>query len=617
MEEEAEKMAALKRAYADIILNTAKESAARVLAAERKALGFQQSLFAAKEEALATMLRLKALMEDKVMNAFLQFVFDGFMGDRACGEGYGRFNGGEKIREAEKAAMCQAKKIEELELQLGEAEDTIVDLREDLKRVREELIMVKNGSVQPLSEGNINDACMICNNIGKETSADNLNEPGNMPNSCKKMTTLTQKATDTHQCCLQNAEKVAYPEEFSAEVDCPVNTDLASVIWRSKVPELYRKGYRIHALEHNLTSKGPSGESNSEKFQISYKTDSAMSDTRTQVKEASMFEETEQQPGYCKTIETGQEPGCSGKDHSNFSSGFSPRKQRTTCKQSNVFSDGNFSDKSKSCSSSSKFIVHNEWNESEAPKETSAPFIQVATEIGETAEGKKSPAEISTERETLMLNQCRFDTSIKIESVGIKQCSERINSRSFQKHNQSVSEDKFLQNSLRNCEDVKDPLLSGTFSKTGSHPSSVAIQEDLEDRIEMASASNAETQHMAENSDNSNTVKSDTNDLANGTGQTGTDKFLKYTFQRKRKKESSPIKNEIAFPEKRLTLRQKSVDKQTSVSAPSKSSVATDLPRNNRRLVQVARQVCSFYTLLENYVVFFYVLCKELSGKLI
>ncbi|KAH0465614.1 hypothetical protein IEQ34_005717 [Dendrobium chrysotoxum] len=563
-------MAALKRAYADIILNTAKESAARVLAAERKALGFQQSLFAAKEEALATMLRLKALMEDK-------------------------------IREAEKAAMCQAKKIEELELQLGEAEDTIVDLREDLKRVREELIMVKNGSIQPLSEGNINDACMKCNNIGKETSADNLNEPGNMPNICKKMTTLTQKATDTHQGCLQNAEKVAYPEEFSAEVDCPVNTDLASIIWRSKVPELYRKGYRIHALEHNLTSKGPSGESNSEKFQISYKTDSAMSDKRKQVKDVSICEETEQQPGYCKTIETGQEPGCSGKDHSNFSSGFSPRKQRT-CKQSNVFSDGIFSDKSKSCSSSSKFIVHDEWNESEAPKETSAPSIQAATEIGETAEGKKSLAEISTERETLMLNQCRFDTSIKIESVGIKQCSERINSRSFQKHNQSVSEDKFLQNSLRNCEDVKDPLLSGTFSKPGSHPSSVAIQEDLEDRIEMASASKSETQHIAENSDNCNTVKSDTNDIANGTGQTGTDKFLKYTFQRKRKKESSPIKNEIAFPEKRLTLRQKSVDKQTSVSAPSKSSVATDLPRNNRRLVQVARQTI-FYIYF--YFIFF------------
>lgn len=94
-------MAALKRAYADIILNTAKESAARVLAAERRALGFQQRLFAAKEEALSTMLRLKALMEEKVMNVLLLFIFDGSMKDRACerecGERYGRFNGGQKM----------------------------------------------------------------------------------------------------------------------------------------------------------------------------------------------------------------------------------------------------------------------------------------------------------------------------------------------------------------------------------------------------------------------------------------------------------------------------------------------------------------------------------------
>ena len=57
----------MKLAYADIILNTAKESAARILASERKALRFQQSLFAAKEEALATMLRLKSLMDSQVM----------------------------------------------------------------------------------------------------------------------------------------------------------------------------------------------------------------------------------------------------------------------------------------------------------------------------------------------------------------------------------------------------------------------------------------------------------------------------------------------------------------------------------------------------------------------
>lgn len=35
---------ALKKAYADIILNTAKEAAARVMASERKALSFENDL---------------------------------------------------------------------------------------------------------------------------------------------------------------------------------------------------------------------------------------------------------------------------------------------------------------------------------------------------------------------------------------------------------------------------------------------------------------------------------------------------------------------------------------------------------------------------------------------
>ncbi|RZS00998.1 hypothetical protein BHM03_00030805, partial [Ensete ventricosum] len=67
MADDAERMAALKRAYADIILNTAKESAARILASERKGLQLQRSLSLTKEDSLAMLLRLKAIMDSKVM----------------------------------------------------------------------------------------------------------------------------------------------------------------------------------------------------------------------------------------------------------------------------------------------------------------------------------------------------------------------------------------------------------------------------------------------------------------------------------------------------------------------------------------------------------------------
>jgi hypothetical protein len=56
----------LRKAYAEIMLNMAKESAARVLAAERRAAALAGDVAAAKEEGVATLCRLKGIMEDKV-----------------------------------------------------------------------------------------------------------------------------------------------------------------------------------------------------------------------------------------------------------------------------------------------------------------------------------------------------------------------------------------------------------------------------------------------------------------------------------------------------------------------------------------------------------------------
>lgn len=62
-----QRMTALKRAYADIIFNTTEESATRILASERRALQLQQNLSLVKEESLTMLLRLKAIMEAKVL----------------------------------------------------------------------------------------------------------------------------------------------------------------------------------------------------------------------------------------------------------------------------------------------------------------------------------------------------------------------------------------------------------------------------------------------------------------------------------------------------------------------------------------------------------------------
>ena len=62
----SQKLMALKKAYADIILNTAKESATRIMVSEGKAQRFQREVQAGKDEALRMLLRLKQMMDSKV-----------------------------------------------------------------------------------------------------------------------------------------------------------------------------------------------------------------------------------------------------------------------------------------------------------------------------------------------------------------------------------------------------------------------------------------------------------------------------------------------------------------------------------------------------------------------
>lgn len=598
MEEDAEKMAALKKAYADIIFNTAKESAERILAAERRAVGFQQSLFAAKEEALATMLRLKAIMEDK-------------------------------IRGAEKAARCQEKKIVELELQLGEAEDTIVDLREELKRVREELAMMKDVSDQALSDGNINDSDMVCNKMEREASADNLDESGNLLTNNDNMITLSQKIADTHPFHHQNAAILNGPKDFS--------------MWKSKVPELYRNGYtqRIHALEQNSASKGPFGGINGlhsystcephisvgEKIGIAFKSDSLKSSKTLEPGQIPCYGGEEHAKFFNKTSpkkqsalynqsssltcgifsdkykswasssmltvldkqnendapsssirasteidEIIEEKSTGGEEHANFFIKASPKKQRALYNQSNSLSGGIFSDKYKPWASSSMLTVHDKQNENDAPSAS----VPASTEIDEILKERSTGGDASS----LISSQCKLGTYIK-KDMGIKHCTERLTRESVKKQQYpSVCDNELAQNFLQISEDVKDP-------------SSRSSQKDFVDRIEVAVASREDVENEAEIPENFVAVEPGTKDISTSTAQTGTDKFLKYTFQRKRKRGCSPIKSDVEFSEKKTTLKPKPVDKQTSLSVPLKSSVVTDLPRNNRRVVQVARQLIS------------------------
>lgn len=105
-------MDALKRAYAEMILNTAKEAASRVMASELKARRLEQDLISTKEEAARMLLRLKQMID-------------------------------RKTKEAEVMFINQQRKVDELECQLDEAEGIILELRAELNEAREQLDRAK------------------------------------------------------------------------------------------------------------------------------------------------------------------------------------------------------------------------------------------------------------------------------------------------------------------------------------------------------------------------------------------------------------------------------------------------------------------------------------------
>ncbi|KAJ9135216.1 hypothetical protein P3X46_032424 [Hevea brasiliensis] len=222
-------MVALKKAYAEIILNTAKEAASRVMASEKKAISYQQDLFTAKDEAIRLLVRLKQMIDAKII-------------------------------EAEIASSSQQTKIDELEAQLQEAEGVIVDLRAELKWARDKLEKITNNQLQSL-DGNITS--------DNEPSDQNATPEPNIlsPNvglqpvtTCDMKNSLfDQRILDNTGCNIEQTEQLSVSQFGSHSSH---NTELASVIIRKEEPELYRNTERICAFEGNLLAGNlpPSGE---------------------------------------------------------------------------------------------------------------------------------------------------------------------------------------------------------------------------------------------------------------------------------------------------------------------------------------------------------------------
>ncbi|KAJ4972678.1 hypothetical protein NE237_005852 [Protea cynaroides] len=594
--EETEKMAALKKAYADIILNTAKEAAARIMVSERKTLRVQQELSAAKEGALNMLLRLKQIMDSK-------------------------------IAEAEVASLSQQSRIEELEMQLHEAEDVVTDLRYELKGAHDELEMLKRNP--NLLDGKI----VMANAIPHEEEAqeDKLNTSEGIschpPDSeCRPMSTCIMENAPLNQsddkCCSLSENRTAQVETSSnSPMDnyCAGNPDLACIIMRSKEPELYRNGctQRIRAFEGNLLDGGklplPGNEDDpSLHIKSGEKVEGTCSVASPKIDNMTVAEKNISESEVVIRHDSSRDKGPDAKfvrRCSHIRKRYRTRKT-TSCRS---LPDRNEDDRSLHIKSGE--IV-------EGTCSVASPKIDNMTD----AEKNMAESEVVI----------RHDSSRDKGQDGkfVRRCSHRRRryrtrkatscrslpdpcEPSFHSHNKTypylvngnaesgedpskVSEDEAQRDSESHVDSEARNTEAGSPQNVTSKDPAL-INDTLLIRQESKAVENSEVldskfnlDPMAMPSINSDAKDTQTRETTIAAiSEATTDRLLKYTFRRKRKKDTMSNPSDNAVLEDINTTKRRTLEKQNSTPEPQKSCLIIESPRDSRRLVQVARQLIS------------------------
>ncbi|KAG0533580.1 hypothetical protein BDA96_04G205200 [Sorghum bicolor] len=206
----------MKKAYAGIMLNMAQESAARVLAAERRAAALAAGLEAAKEDGVAALLRLKATMEAR-------------------------------IKEKELETSVHVKKIKELEEQLHGSQNAMASLKVELQRANTELDLTR----KTLADERIN-SLPTSNNVYSNKNASPRSKMHQKGVSLKN-----KKAADnSDDTCLVPINKEENEAVENLEDMDRRSPDLPSLMERNKKPKFYHNGctQRIHALKQQTQS---------------------------------------------------------------------------------------------------------------------------------------------------------------------------------------------------------------------------------------------------------------------------------------------------------------------------------------------------------------------------
>ncbi|PIA62340.1 hypothetical protein AQUCO_00200379v1, partial [Aquilegia coerulea] len=542
-DDESQKMDVLKKVYADIILNTAKEAAARIMVSERKAKYYQQNVVSTKEEALNMLLRVKQVMDSK-------------------------------IAESEMISLRQRLKIEELEAQLHEAEDIVTDLRDQLKEVQNELENMKKAAIKPVEEQTLKRSHENSSEENKQNSFKAVYLP--LWSGFKDASFYQKKLCD--KCCLA-AENALPTTESSCKIpmeNIAGKPDLASIIMTNKEHELYRNGctQRIRAFEQNSVDG---------KSHAPTQTDdgSIIKEDGTAELTSSVASLRKDNKKLAEKKPTGLEESL-GKDISSDKGQnvkfqrFSLRKTKSIYRKTIAVPCANQVVRSFDKGQDVNFRRVSLRKSKSKYRKTIVPSLnQVVKMCSVSTRSKAFPCQGSSFAES------GEDLSrIEEEEVQTNSESHLHPVSSLDKTNKAeVSKDVNVQNAVG-----EDNLLIDK-SELSRQSQTIAGNSGLTNRWQNYDAVGVPT-----DSDSQRVETCDTN--VDTKTETVKDRLLKYTFRRKRKKGSSSCPDESELQEKKA-IKKRSGEKQISISEPHKSSLTTESSRDSRRLVQVARQLIS------------------------
>lgn len=455
-----------------------------------------------------------------------------------------------QVSEAETLSLNQKKKIEELEAQLEEAEDIVRELRAQLQEVQDELEHVRNKKVEPLDKQNL---------------ANNVASREDLPNSHERIAPCNISPT-LNGTCLDSWPESKNDLQMN---NGQVHRDFASMVMRSKEPELYRNGctQRVRAFERKLFDG--------------------------------------------KVCLTGQ-----AEDLKNKVFNMGEEEGKLICK-SNVTKADNISGERKNS------------NEIKAlPKllsrDTQVPIIK-------SLRRKRKRATRYNKRKALpvlddITKQCKSpdlhcSESLSVDNDDSEKC---LSKKEIDSQNGLILLSTPVLSEINEvsttsgCPDASEgdgavindcPLRNMTDYDTAVvDKSDFTGQESLCGENLDASTYKIDVDPVKESSINLDMKKSDVLDEI--PSQQSNNKVLKYTFQRKRKKESLSSPDGKSSVDESIS-KKRMKDKQIVSSESDKFSLMTESSRDNRRLAQVARQVSFISTLKCWYTL---LICFKTSG---